>query len=241
MKLSFCTTCKERLWQLCQTFPANLEAVRADGCSEIVLVNYNSNDGLDDWIRQFLPEIKSGLLRYIHEQSQPHFHASRAKNLAHFAATGEYVISLDGDNFIGETITVWRQIWNNHRDALIHGFCGEFGDGTYGRIGLPRNRFLVLGGYDESFLPFGHQDRDLIARGRALGLRLFRVKQNGVAALKNSVDEKIKYSGSKYSYRQMLQLNSVRLRNNSRAGRLKVNRKRKAVKVLLNFSNAIAL
>src|SRR5205823_9246972 len=61
-KISFCTTCKNRLWQLSHTLPPNLAAIEADGCSELVLVNYNSQDELDVWIRQFRSAIEAGRL-----------------------------------------------------------------------------------------------------------------------------------------------------------------------------------
>ena len=103
-KISFCMTCKNRLWQLAHTMPRNLFAIRADGCAEMVLVNYNSQDRLDTWIRQFRSAVEAGTLRYVHEQSDPYFHTAKAKNLAHLAATGEFVVNLDADNFIGDTI-----------------------------------------------------------------------------------------------------------------------------------------
>ncbi len=78
-KASFCATCKNRLWQLRHTLPSNMEAVRAAGCAELVLVNYNSRDGLDDWVRQFQSDIDSGLLRYVHEKTgRFHRDASRS-------------------------------------------------------------------------------------------------------------------------------------------------------------------
>ena len=43
-KVSFCSTCKNRLWQLAHTLPDNLAAIAADSYSEMVLVNYNSED-----------------------------------------------------------------------------------------------------------------------------------------------------------------------------------------------------
>ena len=92
LKIYFCTTCKNRFWQLAHTMPQNLAAIELDGFSEMVLVNYNSQDGLDQWIRQFRSAIEAGMLRYVHEWSDPNFHASKAKNLFHFAATGEFAI-----------------------------------------------------------------------------------------------------------------------------------------------------
>jgi hypothetical protein len=235
-KISFCTTCKQRLWQLRHTFPPNLEAVREDGGAEIVLVNYNSRDGLEDWVRQYQSDIDAGILRYVRERTEPYFHCSKAKNLAHFAATGDFVVNLDADNFIGDTISTFRGVWLEHSDAVIQGFCGDYTDGTYGRIGMAKRHFLSLGGYDEETLPVGHQDRDLIKRATAFGLRFHRLQQSGIAAIKNNSYEKMRYAGSKYSYGQMAKKNSARLEESIRNGRLVANRDRKPVKVFLNFA-----
>lgn len=241
-RISFCTTCKNRFWQLYQTLPVNLEAIRADGNSELVLVNYNSQDELDKWVRAYVkPVIKLGIVRYIHEQTEPYFHCSKAKNIAHFAARGRFVVNLDADNFIGETIPVWRGIWAENRDTIIQGFCGDFADGTYGRIGLSKARFLALGGYDEEMLPFAHQDRDLISRAKAFGLRSIRIKQEGVPAVKNNYLEKMRYAGTKYNWPQMSRINSKRLEENIREGRLVANPHRKPVKVVMNFTEEIEL
>ena len=47
-RVSFCTTCKGRLWQLEQTLPNNLKIL--DDYSEIVLLDYQSPDGLKNYI-----------------------------------------------------------------------------------------------------------------------------------------------------------------------------------------------
>jgi len=235
-KASFCATCKNRLWQLRHTLPLNIEAIRADGCAELVLVNYNSRDGLDDWVRQFQSEIDSGLLRYVHERTQPYFHCSKAKNLAHLAATGDFVVNLDADNFIGTTIATFREIWTEDSDTMIHGFCGDFHDGTYGRIGVPKGVFLALGGYDEGMLPIGHEDRDLIKRATAFGLKFRRLKQGGIPAIRNTIRDKMAYTGSAYSYKDMARINSARLEEHIRDGRLVANVGRTPVRVLINFA-----
>lgn len=252
-KISYCVTCKNRLWQLRQTLPENLERVRLDGNSEIVLVNYNSNDGLDQWVRQYGSYIDSGLLRYIHQRTEPFIHLPKAKNLAHLGATGEFLVNLDADNFIGDTIQEWRGLWAKSYNTLIHGFCAESdsfrvgsrdgapadGNGTSGRIGLPRIHFVTLGGYDEQMLPVSQQDVDLIDRARAYGITVVRTTQLGIPAICNSIQEKTKYCGGDLSWQEMRRLNMLRRQENLKHGRLTVNRDRSPTKVLLNFSEEI--
>jgi hypothetical protein len=240
-KISFCTTCKNRLWQLSHTMPQNLAAIEADRCSEMVLVNYNSQDGLDVWIRQFRSAIEAGTLRYVHERCDPHFHMSKAKNLAHFAATGEFVVNLDGDNFIGDTIAIWRRFWQDNPDTIIHGWCGRNGDGTYGRIGMAKHHFIALGGYDEEMLPMTYQDRDLFHRAKASGLDFMRLAQRGTAAIQNDVGEKLRHTGVSLPLETMKRLNGARSEESLKIGRLVANRERQPRPVLLNFSTELEL
>src|ERR1700757_2840863 len=195
-KISFCTTCKNRMWQLAHTMPQNLAAIEADPCAEMVLVNYNSQDGLNEWIHQFRSAIEADTIRYVHERSDPYFHACKAKNLAHFAATGEFVVNLDADNLVGDTIVRYRRFWGDNPDTVIQGFCGGFGDGTYGRIGMAKRHFLALGGYDEEMLTGAVEDFDLLRRAKAYGLDYMNVPQRGTAAIRNSKTEQIRHSST---------------------------------------------
>jgi hypothetical protein len=241
VRISFCVTCKNRLWQLRHTLGSNLDVVTADGAAELVLLNYNSADGLDGWVRGFAAQVESGALRYVYERTAPHFHCSKAKNLAHLAATGDFVVNLDADNHIGDTIAAWRCAWDERPDTVLHGFSGDYGDGTYGRIGVPRSTFLAIGGYDEAMLPLSQQDKDLIMRAEAAGLRYRKIPQPGVAALRNSVGQKMRYSGLPMSYAQMSHANVRRLEENRRRGRVRVNVTRQPTRVLLNFTTEIEL
>jgi hypothetical protein len=241
-RLSFCTSCKGRLWQLRHTMCPNLAAIEADGCSEMVLVNYNSPDELDVWIRQFRSAIEAGTLLYVRERSDPNFHSSKAKNLAHFAATGEFVVNLDADNLIGDTIARYRRFWAVNPDTVIHGFCGLWPDGTFGRIGMAARHFRGLGGYDEEMLSMGWQDRDLLRRARAYGLDYICLAQRGsLPAMRNNLAEKMRYSGTDHPFQMMNRLNRARSDESISIGRLVANRERKQRPVLINFSTELEL
>jgi hypothetical protein len=235
-KISFCTTCKNRFWQLAHTFPQNLAAIAADGHAELVLANYNSQDELDKWIRQFQSAIEAGTLRYVHEPSDPHFHMAKAKNLAHFAATGEFVVNLDADNFIGDTIARYRRFWEDNPDTVIWGFCGDKMDGTYGRIAMAKRHFLALGGYDEEMISGSAEDTDLLARAKAFDLDFIRLAQHSIPAIRNRVAEKTRYAATDIPYLTVEKLNFARIRQSIRTGRLGANSDRKRRPVLINFS-----
>jgi hypothetical protein len=204
----------------------------ANGSSEMVLVNYNSQDELDVWIRQFRSAIAAGTLRYVHERSDPDFHMSKAKNLAHFAATGEFVVNLDADNLTGNTIATWRRFWQANPDTIIHGLCRHAHDGTHGRIGMARRHFLALGGYDEEMLAGGYEDSDLLRRAKAYGLDFIRLAQKGTAAMRNPIPGE-RRATARFNYRRM--------EESGRIGRLVANGERKRRSVLINFSTEVEL
>ena len=110
--------------------------------------------------------METGYLRYVRTNNLPFWHASIAKNTSHKIARGNILVNLDCDNFTGkrgaEHILRVFQKYGNH--ILFHQWSGISKDGTYGRISYHRNTFFRLGGYDESFLPMGYQDHDIIRR-----------------------------------------------------------------------------
>lgn len=219
MKISFCTTCKNRLYQLEKTLPENLKAAR--GNVEFVLVNYGSEDGLDAYIWQHFEDvIDKEILRYVDAKDMGGFHASIAKNLAHRAATGDILFNLDADNFVGLAAEDLRALIDAP-NSIVHGWSGTYFDGTFGRIGMRKDAFLALGGYDESFLPVGYQDADLLARAQAMHMPYLH-KPSG-AAIANSKHDTIKYTDVKLTYPEMNEGNKKRSLENVKTGRLKAN------------------
>src|ERR1700742_2651942 len=102
-KLSFCITCKNRFHQIARTLPQNLsDNLSGKEDMEFVLVDFGSSDGLKEWvITNFKRELNSGYLKYFFTGSLEHWHASIAKNTAHYCSVGEIVVNLDCDNYTG--------------------------------------------------------------------------------------------------------------------------------------------
>lgn len=185
--ISFCTTCKGRLYQLRDTLPHNLAALGPD--EEIVLVGYDSRDGLRDWVwEQCRTAIDDGKLRFFDMLDEAPWHVAKAKNLAHRLARGDYMFNLDGDNLI--TPADLTPIRAARADGIgCRQGTGALNDGTPGRIGTTREVFYRIGGYDEGLLGVLVEDLDFIIRAEATGARFRRLGppthlpiQNDVAA-----------------------------------------------------------
>lgn len=187
--LSFCTTCRNRLWQLKETLPQNLQSIN-DG-HEIVLVDYGSTDGLDDWIwskyEQFIQDKK---LVFFQVKNEVRWNIARAKNLAHRLASGDYLFNLDADNFVLPTDI---KLIEKARDLKLNSwqFSGFLPDGSFGRIGVPKSVFNDMGGYDEALPPMGGQDVDLLRRLASVH-KTARLYPPARSAITNSSYDKVK-------------------------------------------------
>lgn len=150
MKISFCTTCMGRLFHLKQTLPINL--FNTEGCSrEFVILDYNSRDGLQDWMKTLTPWIKSGVVKYYQTKIPQNFCAAHAKNIAHKQATGDIVCNLDADNFILPGFCEYlNELFSRPKVLFYSGSRDSVGQqGCCGKIAVLKEHFLNVNGYDE--------------------------------------------------------------------------------------------
>lgn len=239
MKVSYCTTCHGRLWQVALTLGDNLRCLRED--EELVLVDYGSRDDLGRFIASS-PDcqraIASGRLVYARTEAK-HYYCPKAKNLAHRLGRGELLVNLDADNSNRGMRGAIARCFSRNEDAVLQMDEGTRGDplrGTFGRICLPRYWFYRLGGYDESFGPIGHQDQDLIWRAKATGLRHVTSEAGGPPPIRNTMVEKASHTGQK-GWHAMWRANEKLSRRNLKEGRLVANLEGwAAAEVAINFN-----
>jgi glycosyltransferase involved in cell wall biosynthesis len=188
-QISFCSTCRNRLWQLKDTLPHNLDSISDE--HDIVLVDYGSTDGLSDWIwNNFSEFIENKRLVFFEVKNEVIWNVSRAKNLAHRLASGDYLFNLDADNFLTPSDI---KIINECRMQSLNTwqFSGIFPDGSYGRIGVPKKIFDEVGGYDETLLPMGSQDFDLLRRIESIQ-KIIKITPPAISAIQNNSNDKVK-------------------------------------------------
>lgn len=186
--ISFCTTCRNRLWQLKETLPQNLESTGED--HEIVLVDYGSTDGLGEWIwNNFKYHIENGRLVFFEVRNDVRWNIARAKNLAHRLASGDYLFNLDADNFVTKPDII---IIEKARSLGAHcwQYSGTVPDGSCGRIGVPKRVFDEIGGYDETLLPMGGQDVDILNRLATIR-KIAHLPPPARMAIQNTLREKV--------------------------------------------------
>jgi hypothetical protein len=191
MNISFCTTCANRFYQLEQTFESNLNIIIEHPNTQWVILNYNSKDELHEFMLKQLPFLPSRII-YARSTSNKPWHISVAKNMAHRLGSGEVLVNLDCDNFIGNAVEIISSKLTRSVQ-MLHLWSGTYRDGSWGRIALAKDVFYALGGYDESFYPMGYDDRDLLERAIAYGISVVHFPCVSKPAIQNSKEDSIKY------------------------------------------------
>ncbi len=198
VRVSLCVSCMGRLHHLRKTLPRNI-ACNADYSEvEFVLLDYNSPDGLEAWVKEEMMEhIRSGKLVYYKEHTAECFLHSHARNLSFKLATGEVVCNVDADNFTGKGFAAHLgDLFAPSRSIFVIPPAG-ISAGMFGRISMRKSDFLALGGYNEK-LVYGldrGEDPELISRARRKGIREARFDGAFSAApLQHSDRERTKYT-----------------------------------------------
>lgn len=176
MKLSFCTTCMNRLFHLKETYIKNIE--NAKSCFpnvEFILLDYGSDDGLEDWVKNNLQKyIESGILTFYQTKEPIYWVAAHAKNIAHKMANGDILLNLDCDILIpprfAEYIISAFEAAEHQNKEIIVSFDSEDAHGNSGcagMIGALKNHFYSVNGYDENIhLGWGYDDMNYQFRCR---------------------------------------------------------------------------
>ena len=171
-RISLCTTVMNRLADLKQTLLKNILDNMDYGNIEFVVLDYNSSDGLGDWIKDNMSQfLQTGRLAYYRTEEPKFFSMAHSRNIAFKLATGDIVNNVDADNFVNPGFATYL-----NRIANLRPRKAVFAKGKramHGRIGFWQDEFInELGGYDEVFQGYGYDDHDLYNRAMHLGYRL---------------------------------------------------------------------
>lgn len=152
-----------RLSHLQETLFKNIEDNIGYGNLEFVLLDYNSSDGFEDWVKNNLMEhISTGLVKFYRTTEPSSFHRAHSRNVALRLATGDIVCNLDADNFLGEDFAHFINYKFSFHEAMF--LVSGLGNGSYGRVCVKKEDFEQIRGYDEKMSGWGYEDDDLYAR-----------------------------------------------------------------------------
>jgi GT2 family glycosyltransferase len=240
--ISLCTTCMGRLDDLLQTLPTNIADNADYPRVEFVLLDYNSQDGLEKWVKENMSgHVESGKLVYARTTEPKWYHMAHSRNVAFKLATGEIVCNVDADNWTGPGFaTALNRLANEkpERAVFVKGWRL-----LRGRVGLYRKEWLeLLGGYDESLTGYGHDDRDLVDRSLLQQFRLMWFGGQYVTRIQTARSVKVANMEAK-NWKATETANKERSAENIQKGLFKSNEGRKWGSAILrkNFREEIVL
>lgn len=163
-KISFCTSVKNRFKYLEKTFIHNIENNISYPNCEFVLLNYNCPDPrTEEWVKtKLMPYIEQGKVNYYYYPDAELFDFAHSRNLSFRLAQGDILCNVDADNFLGRGFAKYVAMTFDFRGDLFLR-CESY-SGSSGRICVKRDQWMAVGGYDERFKSWGHEDIDLYNR-----------------------------------------------------------------------------
>lgn len=245
-KISFCTTCMDRLYSLKETLPYNIKDNSSYPHLEFVVLDYNSKDNLWEWMKNNMShEIETGLVAYYRTTEPKHFSMSHSRNIAFRVATGDIVNNLDADNYTSHRQYPPPECWATYLNRFANEQAEKviFAKGRramHGRIGFYKKEFIdLLGGYDEELLGYGHDDHDLVKRAWSLGFTMFWWGGQYCARIKTSRREKDMNMERHWKITE--DENKIKSAKNIELGRFKANKGRHwgKAKLIKNFREEI--
>jgi glycosyltransferase involved in cell wall biosynthesis len=167
-RISLCTVCMGRLHDLMVTLPVNIYYNQEYENLEFVVLNYNSPDRMDEWMRDYMMlYIRSGILVYLHTTEPEFYTMSHPRNVAFKMATGDIVANVDADNLIHRGFVEMLNGLAELQPAQAV-FAVRHIDG---QLAMYKDEWLELGGYDESLEGYGCEDVNLLWRAQAAGCK----------------------------------------------------------------------
>jgi len=159
MLISLCIPCMNRTYSLRETLSSVIQSANASPPVEITVINYNSQDDLDEYIKTINGLIEGNFLTYIKYNKGKYYNSPHARNLSVLLSKGDYIVQLDTEiilekefvSYIRSRLEVENLTW----------MCEEYS----GRcIVIKKQEFIDAGGYDERFILYAPEDRDICAR-----------------------------------------------------------------------------
>lgn len=181
-----------RLHHLKLTLPQNIKDNIDYENIEFVVLNYNSADGLDQWIKSEMKDyLDNGILKYYYSKEPENFHMSHSKNAVAKLSTGDIVCNIDADNFTGTGFAEYiNSIFINNKNIYIGADTNAPQD-CLGRIAAETKDFFTVEGYDEKMNGYGFDDFDLCNRLKLLGRTSYFIKESKfLQALSHSDQER---------------------------------------------------
>lgn len=240
-RISIVTTCMDRLCDLERTLLKNIKDNKDYKNLEFVIVDYNSSDGLGDWIKEnYMEMIQKGRMVYVRTEEPQYYSMAHSRNIGFKVATGDVVNSVDSDNLINEGFADYiNRLANQQPRKAI------FAKGKRmmrGRLGFFKDEFInVLGGYSEDLGDYGSEDHDIVHRAWGLGFKMMWYGGKYCTLIESKKHQTVNYLSKDWKYTE--KRNKIISLLNIAWGRFTANRKLHWGKARLvkNFSEELEI
>lgn len=165
MKIAFCTPVMNRLEDIKSTLHHNISVVAKFRGNVSLYINcFDKDDFLHFWVKSnFQFYLNNNTLKFNKIKPLDFWHFSNAKNSFSKIISEDYYSSLDGDNFLSdEEISETLELINSCHPVVFHGFSGNWGDGSSGRLTIPTEYYRKYG-YLSRILPRQFDEMGLIS------------------------------------------------------------------------------
>lgn len=174
--ICFCTVSMNRLNHLRETLPVNIDHNIKYNNVKFVILDYNSTDGLEDWVKEnLLSHIEAGKLEYYRTVVPKYFHRSHSRNMVFKLAGGDLLCNIDADNFTGIGFANYLNSFFTENTGIFLTAQNPSGKqlqkDVLGRIAVRSVDFHSIRGYDEFMKGYGYEDHDFICRLEKLKLK----------------------------------------------------------------------
>lgn len=192
MLISLCIPCMNRAHDLKSVMQGFIDAANASPPTEIAILNYNSTDDLDDYIKGLINSsaLENGnIFTYTKTNNKEYFHMANARNCSMLSARGDVLCMLSADTIISnDFVKKIRPVFESEKDSL---YMCEREVGCI--ILLKKEEFIKSGGYDERFEFYGPEDKDMCLRLKRRGLKFKPIPPGClVGAIPTSNDDKMR-------------------------------------------------
>ena len=157
-----------RTYDLKKTLPLVIQAANESPPVEIVVLDYNSQDDLADYMDFAGVRLEAdymdfagvrleseNILLYEKYIGRDTYHMAHAQNLSMLVASGEYLINAAAD------LVLSIDYFTTIRELLAPGDIVWMTSSRYGWPVIHRDEFIDAGGFDERMEYYGKNDRDL--------------------------------------------------------------------------------
>lgn len=159
-----------RMNHLQQTLEKNIKDNYLPHEVEFILLDYNSKDGLEEWVQQNMQQyIDAGVLVYYKTYAPEYYLRSHSRNMSFRLANAELLCNLDADNFLGKGFAAFMiEEFSTHNHIFYTSNCSC--NDTIGRVCVRVEDFMSVRGYNEAIIGYGCEDMDFFNRLNAKGL-----------------------------------------------------------------------